>query len=489
MVAVVWLLNAAIVAGAFRDGLLLFIIASVLVARAFVTGVRATWAWVALAAACAFVGAAGVARVRDDAAHVAAVAAGQGAALVRLEGRVASFPASSPFGTSFVYETDVEGRRVRLAMRAAFFDVQYGDMLACRARLATRPGDDYLASRDAAGIARARLRDTDPVVSSRAALPGRLFWRLHREARIRLCRAMARDAALPLGLMLGERGYLDRALRDAVIRLGIAHLLALSGMHLTVVAMIAVVLARSLARGRDLLVLLALTVYVGMVGDVESLTRAYLMALLLVLARTLARPVRPVDALGKALFVMLLASPVSVLSIGLQLSFAATLAVLLAAERVPFLRPGRRTGTRGVREFARRGGVALAGALVISVAVEIVIAPLQFHHFGQVSVAGPPATALFVIPVTFVQVLAMAATACSAVPVIGDLLMAFLAGSSRALIAAVHAAAAAAPDPIVMAGPRATLYYVALAIAWRFPRRRAAWAVAALLLAAAFFTR
>ena len=486
---VVWLLNAAIVAGVFRNELMVLGVVAALVARGLLLDTRRALAWGALAAACGLIGMAGAARVRNDGAHVAAVAARNGAALTRLEGRVASFPAASPFGTSFLFETRLDGRRVRLATRAAFFDVDYGDAFACRARVAVRADDDYLVAHGAAGTARVRLRDTEPSAGPAAVSPGRLFWPLHRAARARLCRAMANDAALPLGLMLGERGYLDRRVREAVIRLGIAHLLALSGMHLTVVAMIAVVLARSLARGRDLLVLIALTGYVGMVGDVESLTRAYLMAVLLVLARALARPLRPVDALGKALFLMLLASPVSVLSVGLQLSFAATLAVLVAVERIPLLRAGERGEARGARRLARRAVTALAGAFVVSVAVEIVIAPLQFHHFGQVSVVGPLATALFVIPVTVVQVLAMVTTALIGVPLLGDAAVTCLAAASRAVVAAVLAAAAATPDPLTATGPRAPLYYWALLTVWRFPRRRAAWAGAALLLAAALVAR
>jgi competence protein ComEC len=490
VVAVVWFLTAAIVAGVFQNEFLLAGIVGALALRAVFTGAGRLWAWLALALVCALVGAAGSARVRADSAHVVNAVGRHGAAPMLLVGYVASFPASGPFGTSFLYETDVAGRGVRLAMRAAFFDIDYGDSFVCRARVSARPGDAYLLSREAAGSARVRLADTEcAAIDPRGTPHGRRFWSWHRAARTRLSRALANDAALPLGLLLGERGYLDRRLRDAVIRLGIAHLLALSGMHLTVIALIAIVLARALPRGRDLLILFALTAYVGMVGDVQSLTRAYVMALLMILARALARPVRPVDCLGKALFVMLLVSPVAILSVGLQLSFAATLAVLMAVERIPFLRGGRALHSGGLRRLAHRLAGALAGALVISVAVEIVIAPLQFYHFGQISVVGPVATALFLFPVTVVQVLAMVAVALAGVPLFGALSADCLAAASRGTIAAVLAAAAHAPDPFVSAGPRIPLYYMALLIAWRFPRRHAAWAAAALLMGGAFVAR
>jgi competence protein ComEC len=292
-----------------------------------------------------------------------------------------------------------------------------------------------------------------------------------------------------LGLLLGERGFLDRRVRDAVIRLGIAHLLALSGMHLGVVALLAIALARAAPRGREVLVLAALTLYVGVVGDVASLSRAYLMAALLLLARLLARPARPVDALGKALFIMLLVSPVSIRSVGLQLSFAATLAVLLVVGRFAWLRNPSRPGAGVVRRVSRRVVTGMAGAVVISLAVELVIAPLQFHHFGRVSLVGPLATALFVLPVTLVQVLAMLGAALGGLPLVGDGALACLTLASRATTAGILAAARVAPDPLVWAGPRVVLYYAGLALVWYFPGRRRAWLGAALLMAGALAWR
>jgi len=484
---VVWFLTAAIVAGVYQRLSLILIVTGVLVARSLWVRTRAARLWPLLAAACALIGWSALSTVRRGADEVARVAAGRGAALVALEGHVASFPQASPFGTSFLYETSIEGRRVRLVMRAAFFDANYGDAFACRARLGGGGNTDYLLARGAAGTARVRLRDTREIrPASRGRLHQRALWSWHRTVRTRLSRAMSGDAALALALLLGERGFLDHRVRDAVVRLGIAHLLALSGMHLTTVAALALVAARSFARGRDLLVLAALSAYVGMVGDVASLTRAYLMAVFIVLARAVARPVSAIDALGRALLVMLLVSPTAILSVGLQLSFAATVAVLAALQRFPLLRAGMRGRGEGGGRIARRVGWVLLAALLISVAVEVVIAPLQFHHFGRMSAVGPLATALFVLPVTFLQVLGMAVAALAGVPLMGDALVACLGACSRAATEAVLTAAAVAPQPLAGDGPAALPYYAALLLVWRFSRRRWAWVAAATLLVVAF---
>jgi competence protein ComEC len=193
-----------------------------------------------------------------------------------------------------------------------------------------------------------------------------------------------------------------------------------------------------------------------------------------------------VDALGKALLLMLLVAPASIRSIGLQLSFAATLAVLVALERLPFLRARPSAGARGVRGAAGRIGRAAVAAMVVSVVVEIVILPLQFHHFGRMSAVGPLATVLFFVPVTAVQVLAMAAAVVAGVPWVGDGVLACLSAASRATETAVLAAAAYAPEPLAGTGPHAILYYGALLVVWRWPRPRGARLLAAALLAASF---
>jgi ComEC/Rec2-related protein len=489
VVAVVWFLSAAIVAGVYQSPASVLWVSGALAGRALWLRTPAAWGWLLLAAMCASIGWCAASSLRRDCAQVAREAAARGAAVVALDGHVASFPKTSPFGTWFLYETRLDGRRVRLAMRAAFFDVGYGDAFACRARLVARAADAGLPADGAAGSARVRLRDTQTIArGSCGSLTARMLWRLHRAMRTRLSRALSSRAALPLALVLGERGFLDRRLREAVVRLGIAHLLALSGMHLGTVAVLALLAARAFPRGRDALVLAALSLYVGLVGEVESLSRAYLMAVIMVLARALARPVDGIDALGKALLVMLLVEPAAVFSVGLQLSFAATVAVLAVAGRFPLLRSGWGSG-RGVRRFVLRGCALVAGALLVSVAVEVVIAPLQFHHFGRLSAVGPLATALFLLPVSLIQVLALAASVLADVPLLGGWLVAGLGAASRVTGDAVVLASAIAPDPVSGRGPLALPYYLALAVVWRFPRRRVAWLAAGLLLALAFGPR
>jgi competence protein ComEC len=190
------------------------------------------------------------------------------------------------------------------------------------------------------------------------------------------------------------------------------------------------------------------------------------------------------EALSKALLIMLLVAPQSILSVGLQLSFAATLAVLLCFERMPdaLLRPSASESRwrRSLHACARGAGTAF----VMSLAVEVFIAPLQIHHFGQVSVVGPLATVAFLVPVTIVQVLALAAS--FDLPAIGGGVMSLLSWASGVTRDAIVAVGAVAPAPIVLPQPHWVAYYAAVCVVCARPRRVAAWSAAVVLGVLAF---
>jgi competence protein ComEC len=288
------------------------------------------------------------------------------------------------------------------------------------------------------------------------------------------------DAGLAIGMLLGERGQIDDGVRDAVRRLGITHLLAISGMHLTTVAGCVLLLTGRWPRRRAHALLLCLTVYTATVGDVESLTRAYLMALILIAGHGTVRPVRAVDALGKVLFIMAVAAPLSLRSVGLQLSFAATFAVLCC---LPLeTRSRARAGTSRVHRALRATGTAL----VLSVAVELFIAPLQLHHFHAISTVGPLATVAFFLPVTVVLLGAAPVAGLSAIVPAHEWPGVALGLVSTWTNAMIVACGRAAPAPLALPEPDPWLYYGGLVIGWRFRRRPVAWAAAAALVTAAF---
>jgi len=483
----VWVLSACVVLGtAGRYGLAGGLVAFLVVWARW----RRDWSpagHALLAALCTAVGAGAALRHDADAGWVAVAAARSGGALVELHGRVDDFPRTSPYGVSFAFSTPIDGHPVRLLVRASFFDVAYGDRYVLRARLAPVPPASRAAfdARRLSGLARVHIRDARRLAGVQGCPVTRaVLWPLHRAARVRLTRALGDRAALANGVLLGERSQFDRRTQAAISRLGIMHLIAISGMHLTTVAACVVAVGRLAPRWSGACVLLAVSMYAGVVGGVDSLTRAYVMTLLLIGAHGLVRPLRPVDALGKALWLMLLASPLSIRSVGLQLSVAATFAVLVVL-------PGLTTRPRPAASWIARTLVssrrAVVGAFVLSVAVEVFIAPLQIHYFGAVSAVGPIATVVFFAPVSIVLLGALGLAMLAGTPFAGPALARGLELASESTRTLALALAGAVPDPVTLPAPHAFVYYGGVALAWATRRRRWIWPWGIVAIVASFW--
>src|SRR5262249_46208309 len=134
------------------------------------------------------------------------------------------------------------------------------------------------------------------------------------------------EAGIVLGIVLGERASIPRDLRDAFAATGTAHLLAISGSNMTLVAS---AVAFALRRRTGPLVVAVATVgavglYSVLVGLGPSVARAALMAAVTSLALALGRGSAAANGLGAAVCAMVLADPTNATDVGFQLSVAAT---------------------------------------------------------------------------------------------------------------------------------------------------------------------
>lgn len=270
---------------------------------------------------------------------------------------------------------------------------------------------------------------------------------------------------MPLALAIGERGLVSRRLKETYTDLGIAHLMALSGLHLGMVAA-AILLVLRLARRRSRLLLLSsLALYVGIVGDLPSLQRAFVMAALWIGAGAVQRPLRPLAGLGGALFLMLAAAPRLIFSVAFQLSFLATAAVLVFIPAMP---------VGGNRSWPSRVGRWTVSILLMSAFVQLALAPVQLRYFGVVNPAAPVATLLFLPPVTVILVMsALTLVIDAAVPGWWPGLYQPLYVAAGVFEWGLHAAARILPGPVSLPAPSIAVFTAGMLlgiVAWGRPR-------------------
>ena len=240
-------------------------------------------------------------------------------------------------------------------------------------------GSDYLYTKGIAGNAEAvgiPVRTKAGNGHSFSALRDLLTERL-------LLGVEGEDAGFYSALLFNARDILSDEAMLAFRRSGTSHLLALSGMHLTVLGMLLLRLLRLLRAPHPLrffILLVFLVLYAAIAGFPLSLLRASLMLTVYELGRLLRLLSDSLTALFFSVAAILLASPGAALDVGLLLSFLATLGILVALELYP------RKAARGkpIRRFAHIVGFSLLSGL-FAILFTMLISALTFGHISLVA--------------------------------------------------------------------------------------------------------
>ena len=149
-------------------------------------------------------------------------------------------------------------------------------------------------------------------------------------------------APLAIAVTTGDREGLSEEVTSALSRTGTAHTVAVSGMHLSFLMGVVLMLTRR-KRALSLMFLPLLFFYVLTVGATPSAIRAAVMQSVLLFAPLFRRESDSPTSLSFALLLILLSSPYAAASVSLQLSFASVAGILLLAEPLArgLLRPFR----------------------------------------------------------------------------------------------------------------------------------------------------
>lgn len=137
-----------------------------------------------------------------------------------------------------------------------------------------------------------------------------------------------RAALFLTGMVTGQ--LKDKALQNAFGQLGLSHLMAISGLHFSLLALAFHSLLRLFLPPKIQAVFLSLllTLYFLFIGDTPSILRAWLMAMVFLLGQIIERRSSALNAIGVALLLSLLWNPLSVATLSFQLSFLATAGIL-----------------------------------------------------------------------------------------------------------------------------------------------------------------
>lgn len=269
-----------------------------------------------------------------------------------------------------------------------------------------------------------------------------------------------RAGGFAAALTSGDRSFMSQEDMEALRNSGLAHLLAISGLHLGIVGTLVYFAVRRTLSAWEWLALrvptqkpaaaaaiLATGLYLVLSGASISTQRAFIMAAIVFLAILLDRSPLSLRTFALAMIAVLLLQPASVMTPGFQMSFAATGALIATYEAW-----SRRSAARG--DTRRRGMLfALKSLVVTSVVGAAATAPFALYHFDRVAPLGLLANLLAMPIFSFISAPA-AGLALVTWPVgLSDLCLAVFGWSLERVLAIAHWASRAGEGGLELGSP------------------------------------
>nr|WP_244977893.1 ComEC/Rec2 family competence protein [Aureimonas jatrophae] len=234
--------------------------------------------------------------------------------------------------------------------------------------------------------------------------------------------------AVASALITGERAGIPQAIEDDLRATSLAHILSISGFHMSLVAGFCMVAVRCLLacfpsvalrwpirKVAAFAALVATTFYLLLSGDNAATVRSFIMITLMLGAVLIDRPSLTLRNVALAAVIVMVLTPHAVLTATFQMSFAATAALVGAFGAYARWRSGEEAqGARTERSVFQSIYLALAAAALSAIIAGMATAPYGVYQFQRVApfglVANLVATPIFsfwVMPLALVSALAM----------------------------------------------------------------------------------
>ena len=182
------------------------------------------------------------------------------------------------------------------------------------------------------------------------------------------------EANVAYAMVFGEKEGLGELYQDFKLS-GMAHLLAVSGLHVGFFVVILTFICSILhlkSKTKFFVVISVLFVYAWVCGFTTSVTRALIMTACLMLSLLVAKQYDSLSALGFAAIIILLIRPLDLFSLGFKLSFCAVLGIILMAKPL-------------TRLFAKFLGEKFGGAVAVTTSATIGTLPILITIYSRVS--------------------------------------------------------------------------------------------------------
>lgn len=218
-----------------------------------------------------------------------------------------------------------------------------------------------------------------------------LFEKLHNKINRMLLEefGMGETYYLARSLILGDRDMLPEYIKTSFRDSGIAHLLAISGLHAGMIFIIINLLLSFFPippEWRYITTIVILFLYTGIIGLQAPISRAFIFTLFVTLPLYIMKRITPLNALGIALLISALFKPEWLISPGFLLSYLATFGIIYVLPKIK------------LKTYIAKYTVY---PFLASIVAQVFTIPVTSSYFGNISLLSPLSNLIF-LPFTFI---------------------------------------------------------------------------------------
>jgi competence protein ComEC len=293
--------------------------------------------------------------------------------------------------------------KIRLTIKRTIEKIEIGDRIGLFASLMPPPppslpkGFDYqqyayFKQIGAIGYAISKVR----ILEKAAHLSGlqQYFSLLRQKVEARVFASMpASEAAIAVGILVGDSSAINAEEYEAIRKSGLAHIIAISGMHIVVVVGLIFITVRFLLsrlsylplrldikKVAAVIAIIGSLFYLLIAGSPLSAQRAFIMSTIVLAAIILDRKANPMRSVAIAATIILILTPEAILSASMQMSFAASIALVASFNLSSiFFKIKNRKGI--ITKTASYFATVTISTLVAGIATS----PFIIYHFNQFS--------------------------------------------------------------------------------------------------------
>ena len=195
-------------------------------------------------------------------------------------------------------------------------------------------------------------------------------------------------SAILLGLILGNKDDIDKNIEENFRSAGMAHILAVSGMHVTYVILgLSLIMKKILGKRKNyIFCICVLIVYMFITNFSASVTRAGVMGIIMILSKIFYRKNDIYTALSISLFIILIYNPFLIQSLGLLLSYGGVIGIIILNKSILSILKNIKIKNKAYKYFIKPKIQnfldKIKEIISVSISVQIFIFPITIYNLN-----------------------------------------------------------------------------------------------------------